>query len=462
MKKTIINIIKCLSLGIGMTCFFSCEKFIDTDLPTNQIGTSEVFSDVSSANAALAGLYAELWSSSMISGDVTGSAAILGTYTDDLTCYAPYIQNGLVDVYNNVQIPSNTIVYNLWSKAYKHIYYANSIIKGVKESSSISQANKDRLIGEATVIRSLLYYNLSQIFDEVPYTDTTDYQYNSQLKKISKLQIMSNLESDLQAVLSGLNDQYANQERIYVNRKVAELLLAKVFLNQEKWDQAENLLFQIMQSPLYVWETDLSKVFTKTGKHILWQLKPANSTDATKEYLLYNFTTSLPTSFSLSDALVNSFELGDLRKTAWMLPVVINQKTYFRPMKYRNPANSNTTENSVIFRIEEVHLLYAESLVNQNKILEAKIIVDKIRQRVGLNPLPIGLSKQEMINKILDESRHEFFAEMGHRFFDLKRLKKLDILALSKPNWKTFHSAFPIPEKEMVINPNLNPQNPGY
>lgn len=440
----------------------SCEKFIDTEIPSNQIGTNEVFSDVSSANAALAGLYAELWNSSMLSGDISGSAAILGTYADDLTCYSAFIQNGLVDIYNNVQIPSNSIVYNLWSRAYKHIYYANSIIDGVNKSNLISQANKERLIAEATVIRSLLYYNLSQIFDEIPYTQTTDYIYNSQLKKIPTDQLMIYLENDLKVAINLLKDDYANQERIYINKKVGELLLAKVYLTEEKSDKAEILLSQIIQSSLYTWEPDLSKVFTKTGKHILWQLKPANSTDATKEYLLFNFTTSIPTSFALADGLVNSFEQGDLRKQSWILQTIINQKMYFRPMKYKNPANSNATENSVIFRIEEAYLLYAESLANQNKILDAKTSVDKLRQRAGLSLLPTGLSKSDMLDKIIDESRHEFFAEMGHRFFDLKRLKKTDILFVSKPSWKTFHSAFPIPEKELTINPNLSPQNNGY
>ncbi len=462
MKNILNNKIKSLTIGLMICSAVSCEKFIDTDLPYNQIGTAEVFSDVSSANAALAGLYAELWSSSMISGDITGSAAILGAYTDDLTCYAPYIQNGLVDLYNNVQIPSNTIVYNLWSKAYKHIYYANAIIKGVSESNTISQANKDRLIGEATVLRCLLYYNLSLIFDDIPYTDTTDYLYNSQLTKLPKAQLMVTLEDDLKSVMNTLSDPYANQERIYVNRKVAELLLGKVLLVNEKWNEAENVFSQILQSPLYVWENDLSKVFNKTGKHIIWQLKPANSTDATKEFLLYNFTTSVPTTFALSEALVQSFETGDLRKQTWILPTVINQKTYYRPMKYRNPVNSNSTENSVVFRIEEVYLLHAESLTNQNRVQEAKVSVDKLRQRAGLAPLPAGLSKESMLLRIAEEFRHEFFAEMGHRFYDLKRMKKLDLIAASKPSWKSFHGAFPIPEKELVINPNLNPQNPGY
>jgi len=454
--------IKTIVTLCSLFCLVSCEKYIDTDLPYNQIGTEEVFSDASSANAALAGLYAELWSSSIISGDVSGSAAILGTYTDDLTCYAVYIQNGMVDLYNNAHISSNTIVYNLWSKAYKHIYYTNSIIKGVSESETISQTNKDRLIGEAVVLRSLLYYNLSQIFDEIPYTISTDYTYNSQLKKISKEELLAHLEEDISSVLNGLNDQYANQERIFVNRKVGELLLAKIYLLEQKWANAEGLLLGIIQSPLYAFETDITKVFLKTGKHILWQLKPANTTDATKEYLLFNFTTSIPTSFALSESLVNSFELTDLRKQNWILPAVISQKTYYRPMKYKNPTNSNSTENSVVFRLEEVYLLYAETLVRQNRTEDAKIWIDKLRQRAGLSTLPSGLSQTAMFSKIEEEWRHEFFAEMGHRFFDLKRLDMMNKIAVSKLNWKSFHSSFPIPERELIINPNLKPQNNGY
>jgi len=173
MKNNIIKKIKFIFFGILLFGSGSCENFIDTDLPYNQIGTQEVFADVSSANAALAGMYAELWSNSILSGDSSGAGAILGTYTDDLNCYSPYVQNGLVDIYNNVQIPSNSIVYSFWSRAYKHIYYANSIIKGVGESKSIPEADKNRLIGEATVIRSILFYNLSQIFDDIPYTNTT-------------------------------------------------------------------------------------------------------------------------------------------------------------------------------------------------------------------------------------------------------------------------------------------------
>ncbi len=84
-----------------------------------------------------------------------------------------------------------------------------------------------------------------------------------------------------------MSDTYENQERIFVNKKVGELLLAKVLITNGKYSESETILSQIIQSPLYTWESDLNKVFLKTGKHILWQLKPANASNATKEFLLY-------------------------------------------------------------------------------------------------------------------------------------------------------------------------------
>ncbi|WP_228426441.1 RagB/SusD family nutrient uptake outer membrane protein [Chryseobacterium carnipullorum] len=52
--------------------------------------------------------------------------------------------------------------------------------------------------------------------------------------------------------------------------------------------------------------------------------------------------------------------------------------------------------------------------------------------------------------------------EHGIRFFDLKRWGLLDQLIPVKTNWKSYHAQWPIPQKELLLNPNLNPQNTGY
>ena len=68
-----------------------------------------------------------------------------------------------------------------------------------------------------------------------------------------------------------------------------------------------------------------------------------------------------------------------------------------------------------------------------------------------------------MINAILDERRHELFTEYGHRWFDLKRFGMAESVLMDiKPNWQSRDAWLPIPELEILMNPNLLPQNAGY
>jgi len=92
--------------------------------------------------------------------------------------------------------------------------------------------------------------------------------------------------------------------------------------------------------------------------------------------------------------------------------------------------------------------------------------IDEIRQRAGLplisetNP---GIGQAQLLDAIFHERRVELFTEWGHRWFDLKRTGRASsILQGLKPGWKDTDILLPIPESELLLNPNLNPQNPGY
>jgi hypothetical protein len=73
------------------------------------------------------------------------------------------------------------------------------------------------------------------------------------------------------------------------------------------------------------------------------------------------------------------------------------------------------------------------------------------------------VTQQEIVNAILRERRVEFFGEYGGRFYDLKRTGNLnEALSSVKLGWNANDALFPIPENEILINPNLKPQNSGY
>lgn len=437
----------------------SCEKLIEVDLPQNQIVSDQVFADVQTANSALAGLYAGLWDNSPLSGDKTGT--LFGLYTDDLDYYATASNTGVLEVFQNVQIDNNIAILSYWTSAYQKIYQANAIIEGTAQSSGIPLTEKKRIKAEALLIRSILYLYLVQIFGDIPFVDSTDYQINKVISKTAIDGVLNRLGSDLNEAIEGLSDDYRNMERIFPNRKVAQLLLAQVNMLQNKWHESEIILKNILQSGIYQFQSDITKVFKKGGSHILWQLKPKNNGDATKEAISYYFSNSAPLSFALSSDLVNSFSQNDLRKQNWITPVTFNGTTWYRADKYKNRTN-NIDEYSIVFRIEEVYLFLAEALAKQNKLNEALPYLNITRQRANLSPIMLPITAENLQAEILAEYRKEYFTETGHRFFDLKRFEKLNILSAVKPNWKAFHSRWPLPQNELLLNTNLNPQNSGY
>lgn len=444
----------------GLLLFTACESLIDVKYPTNQLGTPQVFEDVQTANAALANIYSLLRDQSLLSGgSFNGVGSRLGSYADELDYYT-FDQNGNMDIYQNQVQESNTSISNVWNFSYQQIYYANAVIYGVEQSTALSGNDKNRIKGEALLLRSLLYFYLQQLFGDIPYTTSLDYEYNRAIAKTEDAALLTLLERDVTEAVTLLGDDYRNEERIYPNRKVAQLLLARIYLLQEEWLLGEEVLENILQSPLYQYEPDINEVFHKSGKHILWQLKPQNSGDATSEVPFYYFVNSAPPNYALTQDLVDAFAGNDLRKQEWIAEITVNGQSWYRPDKYKNRQN-NTNEYSIVFRLEEAYFMMAEVLARQNRMDNAIPYLNASRERAGLTPFT-SLPEEEFYNELMAEKRREFFVEFGHRFFDLKRWGRLGELSVMKPNWEGYKQVWPLPQSELLMNPNLYPQNSGY
>lgn len=449
-----------ITVGCMLLALVSCDGLIEADVPNNQIGATQVYEDPQTAYAALSALYASLRQQSLIAGNNYGMGALLGSYSDELNSYYNDL-NGYMDVSSNQVQPTNTVVASVWTNAYQQIYSANAILFGAENSVALTASDKDQIMGEALLIRSLLYFYLQRIFDEIPYTTVLDYQYNRTLSKVGEVQLLAYLETDLIHAAALLSDDYRDPERIYPNRKVAEILLVQVYLLQGKYAEAEQTASEIIQSSLYQFQPDIAEVFHNSGTHILWQLKPQYSGDSTQEASMYYFSDAPPAAYALADGLMAAFAPEDLRKAQWITLVNAQGQDWYRPNKYKNLSGTNTNEYSIIYRFEEVYLLLAEALVMQDKLPEAVPYLNATRVRAGLSQLEPATS-DAFIAEILSEKRREFFAEQGIRFTDLKRTGKLSLLTDVKPNWASFKSVWPYPQNELLLNPNLAPQHEGY
>lgn len=442
-----------LLLSVSLT---GCEDLIEIDLPNNQMNTEDVFSDIHTINAARSNLYTNFRDVPLFSGGYSGDS---GRFTDELESF--YQEDFF---YTNSITASDSSINQLWSTSYSNLYHINTFLEGIEKTAVLSEKDKVLFVGEAHLLRGMYYHYLTQYFGDIPYVISTDYKTNSKLAKTPYMEVLSLVEQDLKIALDLLDVDYTHPDRIYPNKAVTELLLAKNYLLQKRYDLAEVYAQKLLDNPLYTLETDLNKVFKKTATSTLWQKGPydVNSEYSnTIETALYIFTSLPPTRVALSTTQMQAFEPNDLRLQLWTKTLTDGVKSYSHAYKYQGLVDA-PIEYSIMYRLEEAYFIKAEALVYQEKVGDAVGVLNEIRTRRGLTALPTTLNKEDFITELLAEYQREFFTEGGHRFLDLKRNNRLQTLESVKPNWKSKHALLPIPESEILMNDNLKPQNDGY
>jgi hypothetical protein len=111
----------------------------------------------------------------------------------------------------------------------------------------------------------------------------------------------------------------------------------------------------------------------------------------------------------------------------------------------------NYRQNSYVIRLADTYLLEAEALGGTGT--RAQALLDAVRARVGLAPVPVSLAA------IKAERRLELAGE-GHRFFDLVRWGDAATVLASRGFKPNKNEVFPIPFRE--LQNTLLVQNPGY
>lgn len=437
----------------------SCDDYVDVTLPNSQLTGVTVFEDVTTANAALAGLYAKLRTVGVLAGG-TGMTYYLGLYADELDHYQATTLNNF---YTNTLVAGESGVSSVWNLSYRQIYEANALLEGVNGSVSLAEVDRNQLKGEALFIRAFVHFYLVNIFGDVPYVKSTDYEKNTQVARLATSAVYQEIVADLTEASTLLGDDYVSPERVRPNRLAVQALLARVYLNMGAYAAASNAASAVINSPLYVWETDLNKVFLKGSTTTIWQFMPNAAGNNTSEGSTYIFTAGPPSNIALTPSLINAFEANDLRRQKWIKAVTNGSATWYHAFKYKQRTNTAASlEYSVVLRLAEQYLIRAEARARQGELTNAKSDLNLIRTRAGL-AATAAVTAEEVIADVMKQRRLELFTEFGHRFFDLRRNNALDsVLSVTKPGWSTTDQLWPLPERELEANPKLKPQNPGY
>lgn len=202
-----------------------CESFLDTENYTMK-DTANFPKNVEDANQLLTGVYSSLnliqqdpddshfFVAELASDDRFGSGG-----ANDYTCHG--IDKLLGYGENQFQ--------NVWKKHYAAIYKANVALEGFEKVESWeTDAQKNSYYGQVYFLRALFYFELSQLFGEVPLILSSE---GGNLPRAKAEETYGQIAADLKNAINMLGTtSYPDFEAGRATRWAAEALMARVFL----------------------------------------------------------------------------------------------------------------------------------------------------------------------------------------------------------------------------------------
>lgn len=478
-----------LFLLLAGTGIAGCKKLVEVNTPETNPASATIYTNDATAASVLTYIYAKMASAASFAQGQQSITTYAGLAADELQTPESIPDLTLQNLYKNQNQPN---LNQIWRGLYQYIYIANAAINGIQKSTGgMSDSVKNQLTGEAKFMRAFLYFYAVNLFGDVPYTTSLDYKKNSVAGRTPKQQVYDSIVADLKNAQALLKDNYVSPtggvppapftaDRARPNKWTATALLARVYLYRGEWAKAETEAGAVIDNTVkFNLVADLTKVFVRDSREIIWHIQSTVPTVATIDAALFLISPTVPVTpanpVSLRPAMVAAFEAGDKRKLNWIDSPVISGTRYYAPSKYkiRFVVQSGSTivppgEYLVVFRLAEQYLIRAEARAQQDKTGDAKNDLNAIRTRAGLEAVTAD-DKPALLMAIENERQKELFTEWGHRWLDLKRTHRIDaVMSLVTPDkapgtsWDTNMQLWPVPGNEILLNPHLAPQNPGY
>ena len=283
-----------------------------------------------------------------------------------------------------------------------------------------------------------------------------------------------------------LKSEYANTELGRATKGAAQGLLAKVYLYQEKWQEAADMANTVITSNQYSLDPNYANVWRVTGEngpgslfeiqargeipqHGVQQYSQVQGARGGDNGWGWGFNTP---SQNLEDAFNEAGD--DIRRDATIIFAgetlfdgrvvdagVENPRYSEKAYSSANAGQSDGDKNIRVLRYAEVLLIRAEALNELGQSSAALTPLNLVRTRVKL-PAITATDQAEVRQAIWTERRLELAMEHD-RWFDLVRTGQAE--AAMAADGKTFitgkHELFPIPNNQLVQTPDTV-QNPGY
>jgi starch-binding outer membrane protein, SusD/RagB family len=527
------NIIKFSSglLMVAML-FAACHKDLDR-LPPNSTVSQQLYRTEAGYRQVLAKVYASMALTGNAGPAGAGDVAGIDEGTSDFLrlfwvaqelttdeAVVSWNDPGLPDFHRLNWGPNNGMLNGLYNRSFFVIALTNDFIReSTPEKVASRGVNADvlkRMRAEARFVRAYQYWVLMDLFGNPGFVDESVATGTAELpKQILRADLFKFIEQELMAIEADLAPARTNDYG-RADKAAAWALLARIYLNAQvytgtaKWNEAVTYSKRVI---------DANYQLLPNYGHLYLADNNVNNTEA---IWTLNYDGVRTKNFGGTTFLVNGSVNGDnpthkdssglsgwsgLRTTR-NLPQLFPGYPSFSPRidsraqfftqgqnveiadigtfaqgyavnKFRNKTRSggfgNDPERTFsdidfqVFRLAEMHLIYAEATVrggNGDNAL-ALTYFNALRQRAYGNTS--GNVQTLNLDLILDERGRELYWEAFRRT-DLIRYNRFTDASYLWP-WKggvqsgtgvsTIRRLFPIPSTEVASNPNIK-QNPGY
>jgi hypothetical protein len=443
------------------TLLTGCKKMVDVGTGTNQLTIDKVFADSTSAYAATANIYA-LFEKTV---DPNFSKYI-SLYTDELN----YTGTSTFDAeyLKSVITPGNSYNLNIWKNLYFVVYQCNDLLEQLPLSKGLSVYTRKRLEGEAKFLRAFSYMHLIGVYSKIPLILSTNANINRIATQQGETAVFAQMVLDLTDAKNLLLTFYEAETKVRATKWAAAALLARIYLYQENWKDAEKEATAVIASGMFTPLENVNLVFKANSRESILQFWTQTGFITSTTSIVPIDNTTLP-AYPLSQSLYDAFDDTDLRKSSWIgssIYTVNNSSTvYHYVAKYKNrKAGSTDAEYLTALRVAEQYLIRAEARANLGLITGNGSAADDlniVRNRAGIGGTS-ATTLSNMLTAIENERRRELFTEWGDRFYYLKYRGKLNsVLENYKSGWISTAASLPIPQYELTYGPALE-QNQGY
>mgnify|MGYP006188522421 CR=1 FL=1 len=483
-------------LGLLGSCSDDLDRF-----PHSSIEKSQSFQTIEDAATWNTGMYALL--QNRVYGIFMYSTDI---QADQLNATVDFgNRNGAIHRWDNFLADDYTIR-DTWAAYYSGIANANVAIEGmagIVTEDAADQAELDRYIAEAHLVRAFYYHQLVTRWakDYDPSTAASDpgvpllleFDIDNFPPRSTVEEVYQQILADIAIAKTGLAGVAGTPGAMYFNEDVVTALEARVKFYMEDWAGAKAAADKLIKSgkyPLYTTVEGLESMwYEDAAQEDILQLfasQPLELANANVVYLGYNAgIDKYSPDFVPTQWMLDLYAEGDHRRDVYFdekplylggadYPDVTLVNKYPGNPELFTSASTNYQHAPKVFRIAEMYLISAESaaMLNDDSALTT---LNALRTARGLEE--VSVSGDALLAEIKEERTRELAYE-GFRLDDLKRwdeglharTPQDDSFLMTGPNFIGLTQpagankfVWGIPQNDITINPNLaGNQNPGW